>query len=52
MRIKTMAPSGWRRWFRKAISAAIVLSLLAVPAAGLVSAVREARRAAQAADTT
>jgi hypothetical protein len=52
MRIKTMAASSWRFLFRKAIPAAIVLSILAVPAAGLVSAVREARRAAHAATTT
>ena len=47
-----MAASGWRRRFRKAIPAAIVLSILAVPAAGLVSAVRAARRAAHASATT
>jgi hypothetical protein len=52
MRITTMAASCWRRRFRKVIPAVIVLSILSVPAAGLVSAVREARRAAHAANTT
>lgn len=47
-----MAGSPWRRRFRKAIPATIMLSILAVPAAGLVSAVRAARRAAHSANTT
>ena len=47
-----MAASCWRRRFRKLIPAAIVLSILSVPAAGLVSAVREARRAAHSSATT
>ena len=47
-----MAATCWRRRFRKAIPAAIVLGILSVPAAGLVSAVREARRAAHASATT
>ena len=52
MRITTMAASCWRRRFRKAIPASLVAGVLAVPAAGLISAVREARRAADAATTT
>jgi hypothetical protein len=50
-RVKTMAASGWRRLFRKAIPASLVVGILAVPGAGLVSAVRAARRAAHAANT-
>jgi hypothetical protein len=46
-----MPPSIWRR-FRKVIPIALVAGGLSVPAAGLVSAVREARRAAQASTTT
>jgi hypothetical protein len=47
-----MAASCWRRRFGKLIPAVVVASILAVSAAGLVSAVREARRAAHAAATT
>jgi hypothetical protein len=46
-----MAASRWRRLFRWAIPASLVAAVLAVPAAGLVSAVRAARRAAHAANT-
>ena len=52
MRIKTMAASCWRRRLRKVIPAALLVSILAVPAAGLVSAVRKARNAAYAAATS
>ena len=47
-----MAPSCWQRRLRKLIPAALVLSILAAPAAGLVSAVRKARNAAYAAATS
>jgi hypothetical protein len=52
MRIMTMAALGWRRLVRKAIPVGIVLSILSVPAAYVVSAVRAARRAAHVANTT
>jgi hypothetical protein len=45
------ASSGRRRW-RKLIPGILVTGLLAVPGAGLVSAVKEARRAAHSSATT
>jgi hypothetical protein len=47
-----MARSRWRRQLGKLIPAALVMSILAVPGAWLVSAVREARRSAYSAATT
>ncbi len=47
-----MAHSGWRWWFPKLLPAAFALGIVAVLVLGLSSAVRKARRAAQAADTT
>jgi hypothetical protein len=49
MRNQTMARSTWRRRLRKLIPVAVVASILTVPAAGLVSAVKQARNAAHAA---
>jgi hypothetical protein len=43
-----MARSTWRRRLRKLFPMALVAGFMAVPVAWLVSAVREARRAANA----
>lgn len=49
---KLVAASCWQRVFRAALPAVLVAGILAVPAVGLVSAVKKARRAAQASATT
>jgi hypothetical protein len=52
MRIKTMSPTRWQRWFRKLVPVVIAANIVAVLVALMAPAVMEARRSAQASVTT